>query len=146
MFSHLQESRALSQVTVTWEDKRLHSECPPFPSFPGFIFLNKTLYGMEYLFGQLWPAVPPVSPPNFLCTCSLAAGGAAWKTEKASMLCKHCSAISKISLFYQHCFCHKCKGQRHTGCCEEKELHPSHNQCIHVNLCCGYCLTLGTFE
>ena len=31
--------------------------------------------GMEYPFGQLGSAVPAVSPPNFLCTPSLLAGG-----------------------------------------------------------------------
>ncbi|KAK4817679.1 hypothetical protein QYF61_024908 [Mycteria americana] len=38
--------------------------------------LSMTPYGMEQPFGQLGSAVPAVSPPNFLCTPSLLAGGA----------------------------------------------------------------------
>ena len=66
-------------------------------------------YGMEYPFGQLGSAVPAASPPSFLCTPSLLAGGVVRETEKALTLCKHCSAITKTSLCYQHCFRHKCK-------------------------------------
>ena len=51
---------------------------------------------------SLWSAVLTVSPPNFLCTLSLLAGGAAWETEEALNLCKHCSAITKILVCYQH--------------------------------------------
>jgi len=38
VFSCLLESRALSRVMVTWEDKHHHSKYPPLPSFsPRFI-------------------------------------------------------------------------------------------------------------
>jgi len=34
VFSHGQESRAPARVTVTWEEKCHHSECPPFLILP----------------------------------------------------------------------------------------------------------------
>jgi len=38
VFSQLQESRAPSHITVTWEDKCHHSKCPPLASVsPSFI-------------------------------------------------------------------------------------------------------------
>lgn len=33
VFSHLQECRVSSHVTITWEDKRYHSHCVPLPPF-----------------------------------------------------------------------------------------------------------------
>ena len=76
VFSHLQENRAPSCLTVTWEDKCHHSECPTLPSsFPSFFLLSMMSYGMGYPFGQLGSAVPAVSPPNFLCPPSLLVGG-----------------------------------------------------------------------
>jgi len=61
VFSHLQESRAPSHVTVTWEDKRHYSKSPP-PSSPMLYMLSTMSYGVECPFGQLVSAVPPVHP------------------------------------------------------------------------------------
>jgi len=115
VFSRLQESRAPSCVTVIWEDKHHSSECPPSPSAsPHFTVLSMMSYGMGYPFGQLGLAVPAMSPPSFLCTPSLLAG-----EEQRRPLCKHCSAITKISMYYQHCFQHKSITQLHTSYYEE---------------------------
>ena len=104
VFSHLQESRAPSRVTVTWEDKHHHSERPPIPSSsPSFLLLSMTSYGMGYPFGQLGSAVPAVSPPNLLPTPSLLTGRAEQQKEKASMLRRHCSATAKTRGCCQHC-------------------------------------------
>ena len=71
------------------------------PTSPPVWLLSKMSYGREYPFGQLGSAVPTVSPPNFLCTSNLLTGRAVWEAEKALTLCKHCSAITKTSLYYQ---------------------------------------------
>jgi len=44
---------------------------PPI-QFPPSFFVHR---GMEYSFGQFGSAVLSVSPPSFLCTSSLLAGG-----------------------------------------------------------------------
>ena len=82
---------------------------PPSFFFPQLCMLSMLSYGMEYPFGQLGSAVPAVSPPNFLCTPSLLAGGVGWGAEKALTQCEHCSAVTKTSLNYQHCFQHYSK-------------------------------------
>ncbi|KAK4832592.1 hypothetical protein QYF61_024383 [Mycteria americana] len=51
---------------------------------PKLCMLSMTSYGMECPFGQLGSAVPAVSPPNFLCTPSLLAGGS--KIEKRACI------------------------------------------------------------
>jgi len=109
VFNHLQESRALSHVTGRRMPSLRTSTLPS--SFHSFILLSMMSYGVEHLCGQLAvsPAVPAVSPPNFLCTPSPLAGGAELEAEKAFTLCEHCSAMTKTSLCYQHCFQHKCK-------------------------------------
>jgi len=127
VFSHLQESRAPSRVTVTWEDKCHHSDRPP----PSFFFsplcmLSMTSYGMESPFGQWGSAVLAVSPPIFFCTPSLLAGGVLGRADKTLTLCKDCSAVTKTSLCYQHCFQHKSKTLPPTSYYEEN--YPSQNQ------------------
>ena len=72
----------------------------PPGQLPPVYILGMTSYGLEYPFGQLGSAVPAVSPPSFLCTPSLLTGRAVWEAEKALTLCKHCSAVTKTSLYY----------------------------------------------
>lgn len=52
-----------------------------------FLLLTNTLYATGHLAGdsKLGPAIPPVSPPSFLCTLSLLAGGMGWEVEKESL-------------------------------------------------------------
>ena len=78
------------------------------PSFfsPLLSMLSKTSYGMGYPSGQLGSAVLAVSPPNSVCILSPLAGRVVWEAEKTLALCKQCSAITKTSLYYQHCFQH----------------------------------------
>ena len=64
-------------------------------------------HGMEHPLGQWGSAVAAVSPPSFSCTPSLLAGRAVWEADKALMLWKHCSEVTKTSLCYQHCLQHK---------------------------------------
>jgi len=59
LFGHPQESRALSHVAVTWEDKSCNSECLPLP-----LALTAEHKVLLVRWGQL-------SPPKFLCTPSL---------------------------------------------------------------------------
>jgi len=100
VFSHLQKSHAPSHLTVTWGDKGHHSEHPLIPPSPSFILLSTTSYGMDYPVVQVRSAVSAVFPPNFLCTSSLLTGGVGWEAEKALILYKHCSAVTKTSLYY----------------------------------------------
>ena len=67
---------------------------------------------MEYPFGQFGSAVLAMSLPNLLSTTSILTVGSGGR-DKALMLYKHCSAIAKTFLYYQHCFSHKCKTQHH---------------------------------
>lgn len=103
MFSHLQESRPPSHVTVSWNDKRHHSWHPPLPSSSSFM---------------CWPwchmewDIPRVTWGQLSCPCPLSQllvhpqptrWWVGWDAEKALMLCKHCSATVRTSLCYQHC-------------------------------------------
>lgn len=49
-----------------------------------FLLLTNTLYATGHLAGdsKLGPAIPPVSPPSFLCTLSLLAGGMGVRSGK----------------------------------------------------------------
>lgn len=55
----------------------------------------------------------------FLCSLTLFADVTTWETEKTLSPFKHCSAITKKSLYYQHHFQDKSKTQHHTRCYEE---------------------------
>lgn len=57
--------------------------------------------------GQLWSAVPDVSPQGFSCPSRLLTGGLHEEQKRAP--CKHCSSARKTSLCCQHCFHHKTK-------------------------------------
>ena len=71
---------------------------------------------------RLCPLPAPCAPPSLL------AGGVGGEATKSLALCKHCSAIAKTSLCYQHCFQHKSKMLPHTSYYEENYLYPSQNQ------------------
>lgn len=85
--------------------------------------LPSVMLNIDYLFGQFGLVGPTVSTPNPqslstpLLSPSLLLGlrteGA---TKKASVLCKHCSAVAKTLVCPQHC--HKSKSRHHTSCCE----------------------------
>jgi len=79
---------------------------------------------MEYSFGQLGSADPAV-PFNFLSTPSLISGLAEWEEEKASTLCKHCSAIAKTLVCYLYHFSHSVLTQHHTDHHEKGDFLPS---------------------
>ena len=87
---------------------------PPSFFFPSLYMLSMTSYGVGYPSGQLGSAVLAGSSPTFLCTPRLLTGGVVWEAEKALTLCKNCSAVTKTSLHYQHCFQHKCKAESPT--------------------------------
>lgn len=61
---------------------------------------------------QLCPPQPLAHPHPTCCR-------AAWETEKALMLCQHCSEITKTSASHLHRFGHKFKVQHHRAYCEE---------------------------
>ena len=106
LFSHLQEitcNRVLGRQMPS-----LQMSSPSF-FFPPLYTLSMTSCGTEYPCGHLGSAVPAVPPPHSFCTPSLLTGGVGWEAEQALTLCKHCSAATKSSLYYQHCFQHKSK-------------------------------------
>ena len=74
VFSHLQESRAPSRITVTWGDKCHHSEHPPLPSsYPSFIAEHSIVQcGIS-----LWSVGVscPHASAHSLCNLSLLTGG-----------------------------------------------------------------------
>lgn len=74
--------------------------------------------------------------------CASPAFLVAWQGE-ALTLCKHCSAITKTSLDYQHCFHHKHKTDLHIIYCEENQLYPSQQTSAHspaLQVVCWPCL------
>ena len=80
-----------------------------------------------------WDQLSRLCPlPAFRFTPSLLTGGAMWEAEKALILCKHCSAITKTPLNYQHCFQYKFKTSPHACYYEENGLYPSQNQHTYV--------------
>lgn len=105
VFSHLQESRAPSPVTVSWEDKLITQNVPPFLLLPPTLH---TEHGLDYPFGQLGSRVLAVFPPdlpdspNFLTSVAI---------QRALALCKPCLAIANTSLYYQLCVRHKSRAQ-----------------------------------
>lgn len=103
----------------------------PIPFFYlWLLLLCMTLYHMDcYLFALFRSAVLGVSSLSPLPTPSLLTVGAEWEKERTLMVCKHCSAIGKTLVYYQHCFSHKSKRQHRAGCYEERQLHPSQAQC-----------------
>jgi len=44
---------------------------------------------------------------------------AEWETEKTLTLCKHCLAIAKALVCYEHSFSNRHKAQHRMGCYEE---------------------------
>lgn len=73
----------------------------PWPTFPLVLLVSVTPRGVEHPLGQLGSAVPAGSPPNSLCSPA-SSGGVGQGAEKALVLCKHHSAVTKTSLNYQH--------------------------------------------
>lgn len=93
---------------------------------PQFLLLSMTSISVEYCFGQFGSAVLIVSLPKLLLTPSLL--GVEYETEEVLKLYKHCSAIAKSVVSYEHCFGHQQKTQQPMGCYEESYLHPSQTQ------------------
>lgn len=94
VFSHFQESRAPSRITVTWEGKHHHSKHPLLPSSsPGFICWawHHTIWNILLLrWGQLCQLCPF---PTFVHSQSTH-----WwdgEEKKRPWLYKHCSANIK---------------------------------------------------
>lgn len=124
VFSHFLESRTSACVMVAWEDR-----CHSLKRFPLYLlFLSFYCWTQHHTvwkcpFGQLEPAVLAVALPSILPTCKPTCfGERGGRGKKAFLLCRHCSAAAKRVMCYQHCFNHKGKAQRHTGCCEVKSI------------------------
>lgn len=101
-------------------DKHHKHECPCIPSSftPAFtpkhnseMVRNTPLFSLVQLSDN-------VTSPLQLPTCSLLVFEGVGK--KALMLCRHHSAIVKISVHFQHCFSLIYKAQHHMSCCEER--------------------------
>lgn len=137
MFSHPQESRASSHVTVTWEDRRRNSHCP----LPTFLFFCPPACMAEHDVLVSGISVALVSWGQLSQPCPLPAscqpqptrwrGGV--RNRETLTLCKRCSATAKPRVCYRHGFRHKSKMRHHPsgkklGDCDENELHPSQNQ------------------
>lgn len=104
---------------VRKEEKWHHSEHLPFWSSSALDAEHVAMWYRTSLdqWGshQLCPLPLCCAPPAFLMAC--------W--GEALTLCKHCSAITRTALNYQHCFHHKHKAHLHTSYCEENQLYPS---------------------
>lgn len=110
-----------------WEDKCHNDERPPLPPFPELLLLSMTS-GMVICYGISFQSVG-VNCLDYVHSQPLAQPkpsrfqGAREEKDKASTVCKHCSAAAKSPVHYQSYFSHRCKAQHHTGC-----YHPSQTQ------------------
>jgi len=69
VFSHLQESRAPSRVTVTWENKLRNSKCPNVPPAPSFSpsFICWAWHHMVWNIPSVrWASCPGCTPSQLL--------------------------------------------------------------------------------
>ena len=66
VFSHLQESRAPPHVTVTWEDKRHHSERPPFLLLPAALCAEHDVIWPGISLGSVRVSCPGCVPSQLL--------------------------------------------------------------------------------
>lgn len=114
--------RASVHMMDTWRDKHHNHKQP-------FILLSLSFYCCHHM---LWN-IPLVSwdQLSWLCTFPISCLGVEWEAETSSAQCKHCSALTRTPVCYQHCFSHQSKTRHHTGCWEENELHPSQTQYTH---------------
>ena len=83
VFSHLQESRAPSDISYLARQKPSLWMSPPSFFSPPVYMRSMTSYGMEYPCHQLGSAVLAVSPPSFLFTPHLLIGTPVWEAEKS---------------------------------------------------------------
>lgn len=89
VFSHPQERRAPSHITLTWEHKCHNPEYVKCDAICSRLSLES--------------AALALSPPKFLCTPNLLPGCVGWGAEKAFTLRNHCLTITKTSLCYLQC-------------------------------------------
>lgn len=92
---------------------------------PRVWLLSMALHHMKYLFGQFVSADLAALPLSFCPTPSIYL----LYKEKALMLWRHCSAISRVLLWYQRWFSHRFKSQ-HIWAAVEK-LHHSQTSTVH---------------
>lgn len=71
-------------------------------SLPQPYMLSMLLWDLEHPLDPLRSAVSAVSPPTFPTHPSSLPAGMGWGAAKVSTLCRHCCAITKTSLSYQH--------------------------------------------
>lgn len=105
----------------------IYLPCPPKTSAL-CLLLSMTLYSMEYSFGQLVSTL--LSSLKFLCTPNLLAEGIEFEKEKIMTLCKHCSAVAKALVCYQHCFSHK----KQSTTSHRRKLTPSQTYPLHYEI------------
>lgn len=101
---YIQKSRASACTMFTWEAKCQEHPLPSCSS--NLLLLGMTTYDMEYLFYQF---ESPGLTAFLLVHPHLLTGGVKLGAKKSLNLGKHCVAITKTSLYYQHCFGGKSK-------------------------------------
>lgn len=99
---------------VVWEDKHYLWTYFFSPAFPELLLLRRTLYVMEYPFGQTESVFSAMSPPNSCPSSAYSLWGQSGK--KALMLSKNCSVTVETLVCYKCCFKYKCKAQHYMGC------------------------------
>lgn len=83
-----------------------NSKCPPFLLLPPAFYCWAQCHMIWNIPLVSWNRLSHLFLPlsGLLYTLSILAVGTAWEAEKALVLCKHCSAISKASVCCQHLF------------------------------------------
>lgn len=96
---------------VSWEGRQTPSlkEFPLSSSFTSAFIAEHDVVWYGISLWSVW-----VSCPLLASCASLVAGMVAWEAEKSSTLCKHCSATSKTSAYYQYHFIKKKKKVQNT--------------------------------
>lgn len=106
----------------------MRAELLQFPLFPpSFIYRawHHMLWDTPWI---IWDHLSQLCPVPGLCTPSLHAGGLGRDAGKALALGEHCPAITKTSLYFQHCVQNKSNTQLHTSFCEKNYLYSRQNQ------------------
>ena len=128
VFSHLQESRAPSGLKVRRETNAITLNVFPFLLLPPALHAEHDIIWCGISLWSVGVSCPSHIPSQLLVGPQPTHWWGRVKVEKTLALCKHCSAITNTSLYYQHCYQHKSKTQPHTSCYEANQLYPSQNQ------------------
>jgi len=115
MFSHLQDTRAASCLTVTWGNKHHHPERPPLPSSSPALHAEHGVIRCGRSLGSAGVSCPGCAPSPLLVHSQLTHWWGGVRTRKDPDFL----VTTKLSSYYQRCSHTKSKAQQYTSYYEE---------------------------